>query len=478
MRALAAMIAVAVLMGPLSLAVLAQENAPQGWLGVSRADVSAEEAKALGFGKPKGAKIVQIADGSPASLAHLQPGDIVVAADSAEVSNTRELEDRISALPPGTRVMLTLFRSGEVKQQEVILAARAEELPDQRPMLRIEPGMHTAPIKGIGVDAACTLMVTGSHDKTARLWTLPESGRGSPTLLRTLRVPIGEGDDGKIYAVALSPNGKWVAAGGWDARFSVDKTEFIYLFDAATGRLVKRLGRLDNVIHHLAFSPDGNYLAATLGGGAGMRLWESGSWRLLAEDKDYGGKPSLGAAFDGANRLYTVAIDGQIRRYGADGHREANAFAQGGREPLSIAVHPSATKLAIGFVDTTAVEVYDVRTLNRLYAADTGDIAVGNLGSVAWSADGAQLYAGGSGYKVDKKKSRRDLARQRPGPALRSPSLSKHHLPAPALRRRHRVRSIRSRLRPDRGEWRKTSLAGGCHHRHARQRGRCLHPVP
>ena len=97
-------------------------------------------------------------------------------------------------------------------------AARAEDLPDQRPMLRIEPGMHTATIKRIGVDAACTLMVTGSDDKTARLWALPEGGRGAPELLRTLRVPIGEGNEGKVYAVALSPDGKWVAAGGWDAR--------------------------------------------------------------------------------------------------------------------------------------------------------------------------------------------------------------------------------------------------------------------
>ena len=126
-----------------------------------------------------------------------------------------------------------------------------------------------------------------------------------------------------------------------------------------------------------------------------MRLWETGSWRLLAEDKDYGGKDSYGAAFDGANRLFAVAYDGQIRRYGADGHLEAKAAAQGGKEPYSIAVHPDGAKLAIGFGDTTAVEVYDARTLKRLYAADTGGIGEGSFYGVAWSADGARLYAGG-----------------------------------------------------------------------------------
>ena len=166
--------------------------------------------------------------------------------------------------------------------------------------------------------------------------------------------------------------------GRLDATRSIDKTMSVYIFEAATG-LVTRLGRLGNVIIHLAFSPDGSRLAATLGGGEGMRLWEAGSWRLLAEDKDYGGKHSYGAAFDGANRLFTVAFDGQIRRYGADGRLEAKAKAAGGAEPFSIAVHPKGGKLAVGFNDTTAVEVYDAASLKRLYAANTDGISGGDL---------------------------------------------------------------------------------------------------
>jgi WD40 repeat protein len=273
--------------------------------------------------------------------------------------------------------------------------AQAQKLPDQRPMLRIEPGMHTAPIIRVGVDAACTLMVTGSHDKTARLWALPESGRGSPELLRTLRVPIGEGDEGKIYAVALSPDGRWVAAGGWDARYSADSTMAVYIFEAATGRLVTRLGHDSDAIFHLAFSPDGSRFAAMLGR-EGMRLWETAGWRLLAEDKDYGGNSSDGGEFDHANRLYTVAFDGQIRRYSADGRLEAKAATKGGKEPFGIAVHPQGTKLATGFNDTTAIDVYDASSLRFLYAADTrGTGQANDIAKVAWSADGSRLFAGG-----------------------------------------------------------------------------------
>src|SRR5262245_20135308 len=57
-----------------------------------------------------------------------------------------------------------------------------------QPILRVETGMHTAVIRRIGVDAAGRYLVTGSDDKTVRMWELA-TGR----LLRTLRPPIGEG---------------------------------------------------------------------------------------------------------------------------------------------------------------------------------------------------------------------------------------------------------------------------------------------
>jgi WD40 repeat protein len=290
----------------------------------------------------------------------------------------------------------------QVQRGGIVMAKPAEiaEVPLPQAgdvFLRIEPGMHTAVIRQIGLNAAGTLMATGSDDKTARLWALPQGGHGSPELLRTLRVPIGGGYEGRIYAVALSPDGKWMAASGWDADYVAvgSGTVSVYIFEAATGRLVTRLGGLDNVVLHLAFSPDGSRVAATLGTGEGVRVWDAASWRLVSEDKDYGGKNSYGAAFDSANRLYTVAFDGQIRRYGANGRLEAKAAAQGGKVPFSIAVHPSGMKLAVGFDDSTAMEVYDAGTLKLLYAADTAGIAGGSLCAAAWSADGTRLYAGG-----------------------------------------------------------------------------------
>ena len=81
--------------------------------------------------------------------------------------------------------------------------------PLGKPLLRIETGMHHAEVGCIGVDAANRYLVTGSHDKTVRVWDLRTG-----TLLRTLRLPIGPGDEGRVYAVAISPDGRTVAVGG------------------------------------------------------------------------------------------------------------------------------------------------------------------------------------------------------------------------------------------------------------------------
>ena len=52
--------------------------------------------------------------------------------------------------------------------------------------------------------------MTGSDDKTVRVWSLADG-----TLVRTIRLPAGPGNVGKVYAVAISPDGALIAAGGW-----------------------------------------------------------------------------------------------------------------------------------------------------------------------------------------------------------------------------------------------------------------------
>jgi len=92
----------------------------------------------------------------------------------------------------------------------VVMAFATE--PPTEPILRIDPGMHTAMIRRIATDAAGRFLVTASEDKSLLLWELP-TGR----LIRTIFPPAGVGTEGKLYSVALSPDGNTIAAGGVDA---------------------------------------------------------------------------------------------------------------------------------------------------------------------------------------------------------------------------------------------------------------------
>jgi WD40 repeat protein len=254
--------------------------------------------------------------------------------------------------------------------------------------------MHTAPIRRIAVDASCSLLVTGSEDKTVRLWRLPD-GR----FLNTLRPPIGEGAEGKVYAVAVAPDAGWIAAGGW-TRTGGD--HWVYIFQAATGAMVTRFGPFRQVIANLAVSADGRRLAATFWRGGGLRAWERhggglANWELIAEDTNYHGRDSNGATFDATGELFTVADDGQLRRYDLDrGGTPKIAPTRGGRRPYSVSVNPIDHRLAVGFADRTSVDVYEPNTLSWVFTTEGRELGTGGFGATAWSASGDRLFAGGT----------------------------------------------------------------------------------
>lgn len=78
--------------------------------------------------------------------------------------------------------------------------------------------------------------MTGSDNKTVRIWSL---GKGS--LEKTIRVPAGPGEIGKVDAVAMSPDAAIVAVAGRTRWVGTDPQEQIYMFDRATGKLTKRV---------------------------------------------------------------------------------------------------------------------------------------------------------------------------------------------------------------------------------------------
>lgn len=259
--------------------------------------------------------------------------------------------------------------------------------PPSDPILRIETGMHTAPVWRVDVDAEEKFIVTASDDKTIRLWQL-----GTGKLIKIFRPPIGEGNEGKIYSVAISPDGRHIAAGGWTQ--AGEESYNIYLFDSETGILLKRIGEVPSAINHLAYSKDGRYLVACLSGNNDIRVYRTDDYSLWKEDKDYG-SDSYGAEFDSTGRLVTSSWDGYIRLYDREFRLIAKKNIRGGTKPYHISFSPNGSKIVIAFGDSTKIKVISGEDLSELYSPDTADIKNGNLISVAWSADGRFIYAGG-----------------------------------------------------------------------------------
>ncbi|WP_238005579.1 Hsp70 family protein [Dactylosporangium sp. AC04546] len=103
---------------------------------------------------------------------------------------------------------------------------------------------HTAEVNDVAFSPDGRLLVTASDDQTAGLWELP-TGR------RLLRLRRADSQINKLKAVAVSPDGQWLAAGG----------DGVTLWDTATGEQL-HYERHSYQVNSLTFSPDGHFLAA------------------------------------------------------------------------------------------------------------------------------------------------------------------------------------------------------------------------
>src|SRR5262245_34832317 len=82
----------------------AQDN--RGYIGIDSADITAEEAKALGWETPRGIRVVRSRDDGPAKAAGIQPGDIIVMLDGQEVESMQGFLASVGAKGAGQQVRL------------------------------------------------------------------------------------------------------------------------------------------------------------------------------------------------------------------------------------------------------------------------------------------------------------------------------------------------------------------------------------
>ena len=141
-------------------------------------------------------------------------------------------------------------------------------------ILKLDTLGHTGIIKDILVSKDRSEIISASDDKTIRVWDT-QTGKEKRKILGS----IGAGSEGKIFAIALSGDNRYLAVGGYLAGEELSDKTAIRIYNYKTGKLLRVLQSHTNVVYDLSFSSDDNYLVS---GSADttVKIWQTTNWQL------------------------------------------------------------------------------------------------------------------------------------------------------------------------------------------------------
>ena len=232
---------------------------------------------------------------------------------------------------------------------------------------------HADTVMAVAIAPDGTWLASGGRDGSVRIWDLP-TGRPRAVLA---------GHTGTVTAVAIAPDGTWLASGGEDGS--------VRIWDPVTGRQRAALRRHIHAVEAVAIAPDGTWLASA-GKGGSMRIWDPATGRPRA------------ALFDRHNWLEAVAIapdgtwlasageDGSVRIWDLATRRQRAALAGHTGTVLAVAIAPDGTWLAAAGGGDPSVRIWDLAT-GRQRAALAGHTVM--VTDVAIAPDGTWLASAG-----------------------------------------------------------------------------------
>jgi WD40 repeat protein len=244
---------------------------------------------------------------------------------------------------------------------------------------------HQGVVSALAFGPGGRTIVTGSHDRTARLWdTASRRQLGAPI------VPPPNDCHSADLHVAFRPDGKTLAT----ACFG----EIVRFWDVSTHQAAGR--PLDNKgwVRAMAFSPDGTTFATGSQEGA-IRLWDANSRRQRGDAIGRPGsdlyKAIVAMAFSSdGRRLATAADDNTVRLWDTATHHQIGApFTEHMRFVHDVSISPDGTTLATVGIDRK-VRLWSLADHHQIAVLPTGQVSDSDFG-VAFSPDGTRLAVAG-----------------------------------------------------------------------------------
>ncbi len=120
--------------------LISQGKVTRGYLGVAIDDAK-DYADGLGLSDEFGAFVKRVQPDTPAERAGIQTYDVIRKVNSNPVKDATDLVSQVSSLPPGTEVLVEVWRNGETQEFQVDLDER-NLAPSQRAEERTVLGMR------------------------------------------------------------------------------------------------------------------------------------------------------------------------------------------------------------------------------------------------------------------------------------------------------------------------------------------------
>lgn len=257
---------------------------------------------------------------------------------------------------------------------------------------------HDADVTSVAFTPDGAAVVSGSHDQTVKY-----------TRLATGTVEWeAPGYFEQVNSVALSDDASLLVTGSSDHRFAQGRLQAgakqmgpgaVRLWDARTGRMLRRLGDPAEQVMAVALSPDRRYVAAGCGierGEGAVHVWDVATGALRWSTKDHA-REVLAVAFapDGS-LLATAAADGEVKLRVANTGQVAQTLNghKGGATAVAFSPDGNTLYCAQACGGSRVWDVHTGRLRQTLHVADSqpeGFTIDRQTNSVGLSADGGTL---------------------------------------------------------------------------------------